>query len=296
MTSQKIKVQFIDFWAEQNSVKNFFMEHFALEISEHPDFVICSSFDSSFTAHHDCVRIFCQTENIRPDFLKYDYAVSLDYPASARSYRFPLCYWRISRPILNEAIVTPPPPPPPHKRKFCNFLFSNQNEKLEGVRKRIAFFDKLSRYRKVDAGGTSRRNLLRKVRPGKGVEFMRKYKFTISFENSSHPGYTSEKILNPLLAGSIPIYWGNPLVHRDFNPKAFINCHEYGSFDEVIEKIIEIDNDDNLYRRYLSEPCLADGIESEYARKADFIGWLERIFRQKKIVRRRFVHPRQSAR
>ena len=38
---------------------------------------------------------------------------------------------------------------------------------------------------------------------------------TIAFENSSFPGYTTEKIFEPMLEGSIPIYWGNPRVDED---------------------------------------------------------------------------------
>ena len=106
---------------------------------------------------------------------------------------------------------------------------------------------------------------------------------------------------------SIPIYWGNPKIDQHFNPKSFINAHDYissqnnnylidflestcqpdfkdlrpqfynnlgdsikrkikkigrnlklqlqyTSFNELIEKIIEIDKDDNLYSRYLMEP------------------------------------------
>ncbi len=33
------------------------------------------------------------------------------------------------------------------------------------------------------------------------------YKFVITFENSARPSYVTEKIVNPKLAHSIPIYW-----------------------------------------------------------------------------------------
>ena len=40
----------------------------------------------------------------------------------------------------------------------------------------------------------------------------------------------------------------------DFNEKAFINCHNYENFDEVIEVIKRIDQDEKLYEKYLREP------------------------------------------
>ena len=61
------------------------------------------------------------------------------------------------------------------------------------------------------------------------IDFIMDHKFTIAFENSSYPGYTTEKIFEPMLVNSIPLYWGNPLVDRDFNTKSFLNFHDYGN-------------------------------------------------------------------
>ena len=75
------------------------------------------------------------------------------------------------------------------------------------------------------------------------LEFLSSYRFTIAFENTSVDGYVTEKIVHPLIAGSIPVYWGSPDVAERYNPDAFINCHDFGSFEEVIERILEIDAD-----------------------------------------------------
>lgn len=42
------------------------------------------------------------------------------------------------------------------------------------------------------------------------------YMFHISIENFSHPDYLSEKILNPLLCGTTPIYWGSLNIDNYF--------------------------------------------------------------------------------
>ena len=39
-------------------------------------------------------------------------------------------------------------------------------------------------------------------------QLFKKYKFNICFENSSTPGYVTEKIIQSMYVNSIPIYWG----------------------------------------------------------------------------------------
>ena len=61
-----------------------------------------------------------------------------------------------------------------------------------------------------------------------------------------------------MLANSIPIYWGNPEISKEFNTKSFINFHDYNTIDDVINKIIELDNNDKLYEEYLQQPFVTD--------------------------------------
>jgi hypothetical protein len=85
------------------------------------------------------------------------------------------------------------------------------------------------------------------------LKFQNNYKFSIAFENSEYPGYTTEKIVHPKIVNSIPIYWGNPVVGRDWNTKSFINAYEFINMKELVEFIKEVDNDDNLYFNILKE-------------------------------------------
>ena len=103
-------------------------------------------------------------------------------------------------------------------RGFCSFLYSN-----EKARERIDFFHRLSEVGRVDSGGKVLNNIGYRVEDK--LKFYGKYKFSIAFENSQFPGYTTEKILHAFMANTVPIYWGNPLVGNDFNPDSFINCH-----------------------------------------------------------------------
>jgi len=116
------------------------------------------------------------------------------------------------------------------------------------------------------------------------VDFISNYKFTIAFENSSYIGYTTEKMLNPLSAASVPIYWGNPEVEEDFNPNAFINANGYEDrLDELVKKVIELDNDDEAYLKMLHADPMKEGYDRhERERFDDFIAGIvsnpERIY------------------
>ena len=96
------------------------------------------------------------------------------------------------------------------------------------------------------------------------LDFCQKYKFNIAFENSSSPGYTTEKILEPLSVSSIPIYWGNPLVTRDFNPEAFVYVNVQDDIHSVISRIIQLDKDDAAYLRMVRANPFASEQQYQY--------------------------------
>ena len=153
------------------------------------------------------------------------------------------------------------------KKKFCAFLVSNQN-----CSDRIEFFQKLSKYKKIDSMGNYLKNtelpldLLKKYKqPADGKyfhfdfslfnqELFRDYKFVICFENSFSESYITEKLPNVMMANSIGIYRGASNVGKFFNTKSFINYDDYGSHEAMMEKIIELDQDDEKYQKMLEEP------------------------------------------
>jgi len=118
--------------------------------------------------------------------------------------------------------------------------------------KRLEFFKELSKIKQVDSGGSVMNNVGGKV--ADKTAFIKDYKFVISFENSQYKGYTTEKILEPIYVDSIPIYWGNPLVDKDFNAKRFIDYAKFESEKELIDKLLEIDQNDELAIDMLMQP------------------------------------------
>ena len=253
-------------------------KYWKLELSDTPDFLFYGPYNNNYL-NYDCLRIFITGENVRPQFNHCDYAFSFDYPISERNYRLPIYRWYSSN-YEKLLIKRNPEQVLREKREFCSFLVSNPDP-----HERIQFFHSLSSYKKVDSGGKVLNNIGKSIE--NKLEWMNNYKFCIAFENSSFPGYTTEKLMNALIANTIPIYWGNPLVSQEFNPKAFINCNDYQNFNDVIEVVKNIDNDDDLYLEYLSQPYLPNNVEVEYLKEEKIIERFDEIFTNKII----FIPP-----
>jgi alpha(1,3/1,4) fucosyltransferase len=256
-----IRLNFCGFWPDFDKQNNYFYKllstKYKIEICEAPDFLIYSNFGNRHKKYR-CIKIFFTGENQRPNFNECDYAFTFDYIDNPNHYRLPLYalyldqnpYLLIKKDIDVFNILK-------EKNKFCNFVFSNKCAK-----ERVDFFNKLSKYKRVDSGGRCLNNIGGPVRDK--LAFIKDYKFTIAFENSSYPGYTTEKLIHPMLVNSLPIYWGNKLVGKDFNTKSFIYYYDFKNETEVIEKIIELDQNDNLYVKYLREPYYNDNKINEF--------------------------------
>ena len=217
------------------------------------------------------VRIFIASEPHFPDFNLFDYAISYEDLSclADRTFKVTPAFYLFMLDIkhdieqqkkfitasssaslfANEGI---------DRQKFCNFIYSNSSANP----KRDAFFKLLSNYKNVDSLGAHLNNttteFVRKSFSENWFEesiFLKKqFKFSIVFENSLHSGYTSEKIASSLLAGTIPIYWGNPDIGKVINTESIINCHDYESFEEVVDVVRAIDHDEQRYRRILETP------------------------------------------
>lgn len=85
-------------------------------------------------------------------------------------------------------------------------------------------------------------------------ELFRDYKFVICFENTYNDDYITEKLPNVMMANSIGIYRGAKNIGEFFNTKSFINYDDFENEEDIIEKIIELDNDDEKYQEMLKEP------------------------------------------
>jgi hypothetical protein len=142
------------------------------------------------------------------------------------------------------------------KERFCSFVVFNPRGEM-----RNRFFDFVNKYKKVDSLGQFRRNCNdlindtgRDIFSESYLNVLSKYKFMICFENESTDYYLTEKLGNAYLSGCIPIYWGMKNVEHVINPKCFIHIRGEEDFEEALNKIKELDQDEEKYKEMFNEP------------------------------------------
>lgn len=246
-----VNIKFVDFWGDfdhyNNDFFNLLSEDYDVVMSDNPDLVIHSVFGSD-VVNYPCVRVFFTGESVVPNFNLSDYGISFSFLSfEDRHLRMPLFALLNYKESLDKAVHLSNTPFS-EKSLFCNFVYSNGG--ADGRRR--DFFNLLTRYKEIDSAGSFLNNTGSRVEDK--LSFISDYKFTIAFENSSANGYTTEKLIEAKSMGTIPIYWGDPKVGDFFNSKSFINCHDYDSFEDVIEHIKLVDNDVHLQALYHNEP------------------------------------------
>jgi len=215
-------------------------ELFRFEETADADYIIFGPYGNDIPPKGNYTRIGYFCENIKPDLSICEWAFGVPREEDVQHPNYKRIQWH----GLDPRVLIKPPGNDPEKilaskTKFCNFLYSHK------VPYREAFFRRLSNYKKVDAPGGSMNNM-----PGIDTlyqgdkweikrQFLSPYKFTIAFENDVFPGYQTEKLYDAMMAGSIPIYCGDPFIGDIFNTKSFINVHDFVRSGSAITKWLE---------------------------------------------------------
>ncbi|MFP6290726.1 glycosyltransferase family 10 domain-containing protein [Helicobacter pylori] len=228
-------------------------------------------------SYQNAKRVFYTGENEVPNFNLFDYAIGFDeLDFNNRYLRMPLYYDRLHHKAESVNDTTSPyklkdnslyalkkpshcfkenhpnlcalinNESDPLKRGFASFVASNPN-----APKRNAFYDALNSIEPVTGGGSVKNTLGYKVK--NKSEFLSQYKFNLCFENSQGYGYVTEKIIDAYFSHTIPIYWGSPSVAKDFNPKSFVNVHDFKDFNEAIDYVRYLHTHPNAYLDMLYE-------------------------------------------
>ena len=93
-----VSIDFCGFWNSFRKENNLFYtmlsKPFNVEISNNPDFVICSNRGKPFEyMRYDCPRIMFMGENLSPDFTVFDYVIGFDYlDFGDRYFRLPFAF------------------------------------------------------------------------------------------------------------------------------------------------------------------------------------------------------------
>lgn len=275
-----IKINFCGFWNSFKKDNNLFYiilsRHFNVEISNNPDFVICSNRDKPFEyMKYDCVRLMFMGENLSPDFTVFDYVIGFDYlNFSDRYFRLPFAFFfDDAKPWVPEKLTLEQAKEILAQKKYlCNFIYGKKSS--HGMRERL--FREIEEYKHVVSPGRVLNNT-----GSSGCTWIEKYKylehskFTIAGDSIVYPGFFTEKIIQPFQHHSIPIYFGNPRISDDINEKAFIWCKS--SCDEDVKATVEqvkyIDTHDDMYLEMIMQPPLPseDYLVQKYEKLEEFL-------------------------
>lgn len=286
-----IKICFSDFWGLFNYEDNYFLRilkrKFNVEIdNENPDYVIYSTYGTNFLKYKRAIKILYIAENVRPNFYECDFSIGFDYETyKGRNLRYPLYVMYGFVPSLLEK--KNPENILAEKNAFCNMVVSNTNSK-----KRIDFFKLLNARKRVDSGGKVLNNIGYLV--DDKLDFIKNYRFSLAFENTAFPGYTTEKIFEPMKVNSIPIYWGNKRIGEEFNEKSFVNIHSFNRIKDAVDFIINIENDHNKLYKILSEPWFIDNKLPEYFDENKFCDFFEKFIFHKKPITQKFLMAKRQ--
>jgi len=279
---ETLKVAYADFWPEwneENFIQPILQKYFNVVVDQkNPDVLFQSIFGGmSQTPNYKCKKVLYLGENYRSANFKSDYSISFD-PHSETNYRLPL--WQVYlllKPELKERLFNRVR----HQKfeRFCSFTVSNPSNNI-----RINHFEKISQYKKVHSYGKVRTNdlSLQQLSAGKywrdaKYQFFldHPHKFMMAYENTFYPYYCTEKLMDAFLAGSLPIYWGDPKVFKDWNEDAFLNANRLGNYVHDSVKRLDASSEfDEIY----AQPVFRDYQQEMHLENiAEFENWLIKI-------------------
>lgn len=286
MEKKRIKVKFVGFWKgvvlEKTRIWLDLSKYYELILSDEPEYIICSCFAPFYEyCKYPQPRIMDCGENYIPDFNFVDYAVCR-YPIQFldRCFYHPGCIdfrgrfvslLDRKREFTKEDLKAKP--------YFANFIAGHESED----RLRGDFFKQLSKYKRVESPGSYLNNMPDGMtvnwRDSSKPAFQKKCKFTLCFESTKHEGFVTEKITDAFFSDTIPVYYGSEQVFEIFNRDAIIYCPDRDSFDETIEQIIALDQDDEAYLRMLNQQLFNPSFDYE-KHMAEYEQFLRHIFDQ----------------
>jgi hypothetical protein len=112
------------------------------------------------------------------------------------------------------------------------------------------------------------------------IQFMKNYKFVLSLENIKIQTYITEKIINALRAGSIPIYYGSDEIDKYFNKERIIIVNE-NNLEEVKKEIDRLLSDPEYWLRKVNSNIFITPINNLII---DIINKIKQLISNKKIA------------
>ncbi|KAI3661844.1 hypothetical protein MP638_003852 [Amoeboaphelidium occidentale] len=145
------------------------------------------------------------------------------------------------------------------KKKMAVYLASHCN----AANGRDQLVKKLSKFMDIDSLGACipmnssssirhKDSRLKEWRTEK-LKLISNYKFVLAFENSNCYSYVTEKLYDPFMAGTVPVYMGAPNVY-DFAPSnsSLVKTSDFDSPQDLAKYLNLIASSEDLYKKFLS--------------------------------------------
>jgi len=305
---KNLSVCFLNSWTgfdwNDNFIYHTLSTEYNVEINqENPDIVICNNTNYSpdngvtdrYRGKAKIIHWHCESFDTTglPDYNKCDYSISSCKHEHEKNVRIPLWSFYIQwfesqpqyNPVRNQAYLVSleqiEKKYPPHKKpKFCCLLTNNGNGfKSEGYPPFLEWSQKQGlvtesrgkAFRNMPPIGDNGFNELSKM------QYVKDFKFNLAYDNSDNRGWITEKMIHPMVVGTIPIYWGAVDVAEEFNKHAFLDIRDFENLDALHDRVLQIHNDDSLFFEMQTQPCFPDGKIPECGTPEYIIEELKRI-------------------
>ena len=259
-----MNISYVDFWPGFDPFSNWFNlllkgafpdREIKITKPELADVIFFSCFGNKHDLYkdHKAVKISYIGENERPNYSVADYSLSFDFDHhGGRNFRLPHWYLYINwwdepsfphaQISLNDLSHKFDPKEIFDRKEFCSIMIGNP------VQNRIDTAVKLDEFKPVHGFGRVFNNPV-----DDKIKTLKNYRWNICFENSIYNGFVTEKLLQAKIAGCIPLYYGSDASAVDFNKDCYMDITGL-STEEIYNKVVNIENDKNLFLAIASEP------------------------------------------
>ena len=165
--------------------------------------------------------------------------------------------------------------PVPNEKSFSVSFLTSSKTQTPGHRLRVDIYNRLP----VVLGQVPIFKVMTPPRVDKR-DFLMPHQFHIAVENAWHDNWFADKIVDPFIARSIPIYWGCPNLDKFFNMDGVIRFNSYGELEGALmsltpdfypSRIAAVEENYNLAMNYVHTwDRIADEIRQGITRKRGF--------------------------